>query len=50
MGHGVQSLKGVMMQSFLQGSSHGRTVPGRGPSGHLGNGNTHTHTHTHTVK
>lgn len=37
-GHAVQSLNGVMMQSFLQGSSHGRTVLGRGPSGHLGSG------------
>lgn len=41
-GHGVQSLKGVMIQSFLQGSWHGRTVLGRGPSGHLGNKNTHS--------
>lgn len=36
-GHGVQSLNGVMIQSFLQGSWQGRTVLGRGPSGHLGN-------------
>lgn len=35
-GHGVQSLNGVMIQSLLQGSWQGRTVLGRGPSGHLG--------------
>lgn len=34
-GHGVQSLNGVTMQSFLQGSRQGLTVSGRRLSGHL---------------
>lgn len=35
MGHSVHSLKGVTMQSLLQGSRQGRTDSGRGASGHL---------------
>lgn len=34
-GQAVHSLKGVTMQSFLQGSKQGRTVSGRAESGHL---------------
>lgn len=35
VGHCVQLLKGVTIQSFLQGIRQGRTVSGRGASGHL---------------
>lgn len=35
VGQRVHSLKGVTMQSFLQGRRHGRTVSGLVESGHL---------------
>lgn len=34
-GHAVHSLKGVTMQSFLQGNKQGRMASGRAESGHL---------------
>ncbi len=35
VGHSVHSLKGVTIQSLLQGSRQGLTDSGRGASGHL---------------
>lgn len=44
-GHAVQSLNGVTMQSFLQGSWHDLIVLGRGVSGHLSRNNVHLYSH-----
>lgn len=48
IGHVAQSLNGVMIQSFLQGSWHGLIVLGRGPSGHLSKNKISLYIHQNT--